>query len=67
MRQAEREAAENDYKEMKDAAAELVLLSKQLSEEIDKGSEHVISVKLVEQIGKIEKVVKELRNKATDY
>jgi hypothetical protein len=67
LRQAEKDAAEKKYKDMRDAAAELALLSKQLSEEIDKGSEHVISIKVFDRIEKIEKLLKEVRNKAAGY
>jgi hypothetical protein len=67
MRQAQKEAAEKGYREMKAAAAELATLSRQLSEEIDKGSEHVISIKVFDRIEKIEKLLKEIRNKARDY
>jgi hypothetical protein len=67
LRQAEKEAAEKNYKQMKDAAAELALLSRQLSEEVDKGSEHVISIKILDRIEKIEKLLKEIRSKASDF
>jgi hypothetical protein len=67
LRQAQKEAAEKDYAEMKVAASELATLSRQLSEEIDKGSEHVISIKVFDRIEKIEKLLKEIRSKAKDY
>jgi hypothetical protein len=67
LRQAEKEAAERNYKQMKDAAAELALLSRQLSDEVDKGSEHVISIKIFDRIEKIEKLLKDIRSKATAY
>jgi hypothetical protein len=67
LRQAEKEAAEKNYKEMKDAATELALLSKQLSDEIDKGSQHVISIKVFDRIEKLEKLLKDIRNRASDF
>ena len=61
---AQREAAEKNFKELKESAAELALLSKQLSADIDEGGQHVISAKLFDKLDKIEKLAKRIRDKA---
>lgn len=63
-KKAEREAAERNYKEMKDAAAEMAALSKQLSDEIEDGGQHVISARVFDKLEKIEKLAKKVRDRA---
>jgi hypothetical protein len=61
---AQREAAEKNFKELKESAAELAQLSKQLSTEIEDGGQHVISARLFDRLDKIEKLAKRIRDKA---
>src|SRR4051812_33263384 len=61
---AQREAAEKNFKELKDSAAEMAELSKQLSADIDGGGQHVISARLFDRLDKIEKLAKRIRDKA---
>jgi len=63
-KRAEKEAGEKNYKELKEAAAELADLTKQLSSEIDEGGKDVISARLFERLDKIEKLTKRIREKA---
>ena len=63
-KKAEKAASEKNYRELKDAAAELAELSKQLSSEIDQGGEHVISARIFDRLDKIEKLAKRIREKA---
>jgi hypothetical protein len=63
-RRAEKEASEKNYKELKDAAAELAELSKQISADIDDGGKDVISAHIFERLDKIEKLAKKIREKA---
>ena len=63
-RKAEKEALEKNYRELKDAAAELANLSRELSDEIDKSGEHVISARVFGRLEKIEKLIKDIRDKA---
>jgi hypothetical protein len=61
---AQKEAAEKNYKEMKESAAELAELSKQLSADITQGGQHVISARIFDRLDKIEKLTKRIRDKA---
>ena len=61
---AQREAAEKNFKELKESAAEMADLSKQVSLEIDEGGQHVISARLFDRLDKIEKLAKRIREKA---
>ena len=63
-RRAEKEASEKNYKELKDAAAELAEISKQISSDIDEGGKDVISARIFERLDKIEKLTKRIREKA---
>lgn len=63
-KKAEKEAAEKNYKDLKDAAAELAALSKQLSDEVEDGGQHVISARVFDKLDKIEKLAKKVRDKA---
>ncbi len=63
-RKAEKQAIEKNYKELKDAAAELADLSNQISAAINNGGEHVISARIFERLDKIEKLTKRIREKA---
>jgi hypothetical protein len=61
---AQKQAAEKNFNELKESAAELAALSKQLSAEIDEGGQHVISARLFDRLEKIEKLAKRIRDKA---
>ena len=63
-KKAEKAASEKNYKELKDAAAELADLSRQISAEIDEGGKDVISARIFERLDKIEKLTRRIRDKA---
>jgi hypothetical protein len=63
-RTAEKEAGEKNYKELKDAAAELGQLSNQIIADIDQGGKDAISAHIFERLDRIEKLVKKIREKA---
>ena len=63
-RRAEKEAGEKNYKELKDAAAELGQLSNQIVTDIDHGGKDAISAHIFERLDRIEKLVKTIRQKA---
>ena len=63
-KKAEKEASEKNYKELKEAAAELADISKQISSEIDEGGKDVISARIFERLDRIEKLTKRIRDKA---
>lgn len=63
-KKAEKEIAERNYRELRDASAELATLARVLSEEVDKSSVHVISAKIFEKLEQIEKVTKRVKQKA---
>ena len=63
-KRAEKEASQRNYKELKEAAAELADLSKQISADIDEGGKDVISARIFERLDKIERLTKKIREKA---
>ena len=63
-KRAEKEAGEKNYRDLKEAAAELADLSKQISSEIEDGGKDVISARIFEKLDKIEKLTKRIREKA---
>jgi hypothetical protein len=63
-RKREKQFAEQNYKELKEAAGELETLSKELNDEVDKSSEHVVSARIFDKLDKIEKLTKKIRDKA---
>jgi len=63
-KKAEKEATEKNYKELKEAAAELADISKQISSDIDEGGKDVISARIFERLDRIEKLTKRIRDKA---
>lgn len=63
-KRAERAAKEKRYDELKAAASDLVELSRVLSEEIAAGNKDVISVKVLQNLDKAEKLIKSMRDKA---
>jgi hypothetical protein len=67
--QLEREKAETEkrFKELKEAAGQLATVSKELSDEIEKGSEHVISARVFDRIDKIEELTKRIKERARGY
>ena len=63
-KRAEKDAGEKNYRDLKEAAAELADLSKQISSEIEDGGKDVISARIFEKLDKIEKLTKRIREKA---
>ena len=63
-KRAEKDASEKNYKELKEAAAELADLSKQISADIDEGGKDVISARIFERLDRIERLTKRIREKA---
>lgn len=63
-KRAEKEAGEKNYRDLKEAAAELADLSKQISSEIEDGGKDVISARIFEKLDRIEKLTKRIREKA---
>jgi hypothetical protein len=63
-KRAEKEAGEKNYKDLKEAAAELADLGKQIHSEIEEGGRDVISIRIFERLDRIEKLTKRIRDKA---
>ena len=59
-----KELAEKNYKELKDATAELVELSNQLNQEVLESNERVVSARIFDRLDKIDKLTKQIRSKA---
>lgn len=62
-----REMMKANYEKMKRDAAELASLAKALQEELDKASENVFSLQIVDKAEKIEKLAKRIKNTARGY
>lgn len=67
MRRAEKEGSEKNFSDLKKSANELAELSKELSDEVDQGSQHVISARIFERIEKIEKLTRQIKDKARGW
>src|SRR5262245_51866893 len=63
-KRAEKEASEKNYRELKEAAAEMAELSRQISSDIEEGGKDVIDARIFERLDKIEKLTKRIRDKA---
>ena len=59
-----KELKEKNYKEMKDAAADLADLSQKLNQDVIESGEDVISARIFERAEKIEKLARRIRDKA---
>src|SRR5262245_49024957 len=63
-KRAEKAASEKNYQELKEAAAELADLSRQISSEIEDGGKDVISARIFERLDRVERLTKRIREKA---
>jgi len=63
-RKLDKQMKEQNYKDLKDASAELLTISKELNDEVEKSGEHVISARIFDKVDKIEKLTKKIRDKA---
>ncbi len=63
-RKAEKQAIEKNYRDLKEAAAELADLSTQISLDVSNGGEYVISARIFERLDRVEKLAKRIREKA---
>jgi hypothetical protein len=64
VRRAERTDRQKRFDELQLAADELAAISKKISEEIARGGQNVVSVKVLEDLDKAEKLLKTMREKA---
>ena len=67
LKNAEREARKKDYDDLKESANKLAGLSKELSDDIGNGGEHVISAQIFSRLDKIDKLSRQIRAKAKGY
>ena len=63
----EKAAAAKNYKELKEAAAELTDLSQKLNQDVLDGGEDVISARILDRADKIEKLARRIKDKAKAY
>jgi len=63
-RRARDAAEEKNYNELKEAAAELAALTKKMSDEINDGGRRVISARIFEDLDRVEKLAKKMRDRA---
>ena len=63
-RKLEKQIREDNYRDLKLAANELLALSKDLNDEVEKSGEFVMSARIFEKLEKIDKVTKRIRDKA---
>ena len=66
-RKQRREMMKANFEKMKRDAEELALLAKGLQEELDKASENVLSLQIVEKAEKIERLAKRIKSTARGY
>ena len=63
-RKREKQFKEENYRELKEASAELVALSKELADEVEKSGEDKMSARIFDKVDKIEKLTKKIRDRA---
>ena len=63
-RKLDKQVKAQNLKELKEAAAELMTLSKELNDEVEKSGENVISARIFNKAEQIEKAAKRIRDKA---
>ena len=63
-RKQQRELIAQRFEQMKQDADELTTLAKSLQEELDKSSENILSLQVLEKAEKIEKLAKRIKNNA---
>ncbi len=63
-RKLEKQIKENNYKDLKAASAELVILSREIQDEVEKSGENVMSARIFEKLEKVDKAAKKIREKA---
>ena len=63
-RKLEKDTKERNYKDLKDASAELTSVVRELNDEVEKSGENVISARIFDKLDKIEKLSKKIRDKA---
>jgi len=63
-RKLDKQIKEQNYKDLKEASAELLNLSKQLNDEVEKSGENVMSARIFDKVDKIEKLTKKIRDRA---
>ena len=54
---------EKNFKELQDSAAELAAVSARMSKEIETGGQYVISIRVLEDLDKAEKLTKKIRGR----
>jgi len=54
---------EKNFKELQDSAAELAAVSAHMSKEIETGGQYVISIRVLEDLDKAEKMTKKIRGR----
>jgi hypothetical protein len=59
----EDEILKSDFKKAQQEAAQLVKLSQEVQEELDKNGSHVLSISLLKKLDEIEKSVKRIRSR----
>ncbi len=63
-RQRVKQLTTQNYKDLKDAADQLLAVSKELNDEVGKSGEHVISAAIFDKLDKIDKLSRKIRDKA---
>jgi hypothetical protein len=63
-RKLDKQVKAQNLKELKEASAEMMALTRELNDEIEKSGENVISARIFNKVEQIEKVAKRIRDKA---
>ncbi len=63
-RKRDKQFKEDNYRDLKEASAELMTLSKELNDEVEKSSQDKISARIFDKLDKIDKVSRKIRDKA---
>jgi len=61
---AQKKMDEKNFKELQEAATDLATVSARMSKEIDAGGQYVLSLRVLNDLGQIEKLTKKVRSRA---
>ncbi len=63
-RKLEKQIKEDNYRDLKRASEELIALSKEINDEVEKSDKNKMSARIFEKLDKVDKVAKKIREKA---
>lgn len=63
-RKLEKKIKEDNYRDLKSASEELMALSKEINDEVEKSDKNKMSARIFEKLDRVDKVARKIREKA---